>query len=398
MTAKIKWNNVYLLFTSQALFQTASILVITLSGVVGLQMAPDKNLATLPLAMITVGTAGMMIPASLIIRKLGQRNAFMIGTLIGVLSGLVSWYGIIQNSFWLFSVGNMLIGAYQGFSQYYRFAAADAVPDYAKSKAISFVIAGGVVAAFAGPNLARFTQHLGAVPYAYSYFSIILLSVVALGVVSFLKLQRTSAVQTKEAVKKGRPLKEIIKNKDTILAILASSTAFAVMGMSMTVTPIAMHSVGHSSDSSATVIQWHVLGMFLPSFFTGMLIQKFGVYRIIISGLAILFLYIIIALMGTGFAHFVSALFIVGLGWNFLFIGGSSLLTKVYRPEEKEKTQAFHDFTVFAVISIASFFAGSLFNYWGWNGVNIVLIPMLIITLIAVIRIVMSQKNSVSNQ
>jgi MFS family permease len=161
--------------------------------------------------------------------------------------------------------------------------------------------------------------------------------VVALGVVSFLKLQRTSAVQTNEAVKKGRPLKEIIKNKDTILAILASSTAFAVMGMSMTVTPIAMHSVGHSSDSSATVIQWHVLGMFLPSFFTGMLIQKFGVYRIIISGLAILFLYIIIALMGTGFAHFVSALFIVGLGWNFLFIGGSSLLTKVYRPEEKEK-------------------------------------------------------------
>lgn len=398
MTAKIKWNNVYLLFTSQALFQTASILVITLSGVVGLQMAPDKNLATLPLAMITVGTAGMMIPASLIIRKLGQRNAFMIGTLIGVLSGLVSWYGIIQNSFWLFSVGNMLIGAYQGFSQYYRFAAADAVPDYAKSKAISFVIAGGVVAAFAGPNLARFTQHLGAVPYAYSYFSIILLSVVALGVVFFLKLQRTSAVQTNEVVKKGRPLKEIIKNKDTILAILASSTAFAVMGMSMTVTPIAMHSVGHSSDSSATVIQWHVLGMFLPSFFTGILIQKFGVYRIIISGLAILFLYIIIALMGTGFAHFVSALFIVGLGWNFLFIGGSSLLTKVYRPEEKEKTQAFHDFTVFAVISIASFFAGSLFNYWGWNGVNIVLIPMLIITLIAVIRIVMSQKKSVSNQ
>ena len=398
MTAKIKWNNVYLLFTSQALFQTASILVITLSGVVGLQMAPDKNLATLPLAMITVGTAGMMIPASLIIRKLGQRNAFMIGTLIGVLSGLVSWYAIIQNSFWLFSVGNMLIGAYQGFSQYYRFAAADAVPDNAKSKAISFVIAGGVVAAFAGPNLARFTQHLGAVPYAYSYFSIILLSVVALGVISFLKLQRTSAVQTKEAVKKGRPLKEIIKNKDTILAILASSTAFAVMGMSMTVTPIAMHSVGHSSDSSATVIQWHVLGMFLPSFFTGMLIQKFGVYRIIISGLAILSLYIVIALMGTGFAHFVSALFIVGLGWNFLFIGGSSLLTKVYRPEEKEKTQAFHDFTVFAVISIASFFAGSLFNYWGWNGVNIALIPMLIITLIVVTRIVMSQKNSVSNQ
>jgi len=386
---------VYLLFTSQALFQTASILVITLSGVVGLQMAPDKNLATLPLAMITVGTAGMMIPASLIIRKLGQRKAFMMGTLIGVLSGLVSWYGIIQNSFWLFSIGNMLIGAYQGFSQYYRFAAADAVPDNAKSKAISFVIAGGVVAAFAGPNLARFTQHLGVFPYAYSYFSIILLSIIALGVVSFLKLQRISQVQINEAVQKGRPLKEIVKNRDTVLAILASATAFAVMGMSMTVTPIAMHSFGHSSDDAATVIQWHVLGMFLPSFFTGMLIQKFGVYRIIISGLIILSLYIIVALLGTGLAHFVSALFIVGLGWNFLFIGGSALLTKVYRPEEKEKTQAFHDFTVFAVISMASFFAGSLFNHWGWNGVNIVMIPMLIITLIAAIRIIMKKEKSV---
>lgn len=395
METKTKWNNVYLLFTAQALFQTASILVITLSGVVGLQMATDRNLATLPLAMITVGTAGMMIPASLIIKKLGQRKAFMIGTLIGVLSGLVSWYGIIQNSFWLFSIGNMLIGVYQGFSQYYRFAAADAVPDNAKSKAISFVIAGGIVAAFSGPNLARFTQHLGAVPYAYSYFSIILLSIVALGVVSILKLRKKSTVQTSGTEQKGRPLKEIIKNKDTILAILASSTAFAVMGMSMTVTPIAMHSFGHSPDSPATVIQWHVLGMFLPSFFTGMLIQKFGVYRIIITGLIFLFLYIVIALMGTSVDHFISALFIVGLGWNFLFIGGSSLLTKVYRPEEKEKTQAFHDFAVFAAISIASFFAGTLFNYWGWNGVNIVLMPMLVITLLAVIQITMNKKKSV---
>lgn len=398
MTAKIKWNNVYLLFTSQALFQTASILVITLSGVVGLQMAPDKNLATLPLAMITVGAAGMMIPASIIIKKFGQRNAFMIGTLIGILSGVISWYGIIQNSFWLFLIGNMLIGAYQGFSQYYRFAAADAVPDNSKSKAISFVIAGGIVAAFAGPNLARFTQHMGLIPYAYSYFSIILLSVLALGVTSLLKLQMTAQVDTNDEVKIGRPLKEIIKNKDSILAILASSTAFAVMGMSMTVTPIAMHSVGHSLDSSAIVIQWHVLGMFLPSFFTGILIQKFGVYRVIILGLLFLFLYIIIALKGTGFTHFVSALFIVGLGWNFLFIGGSSLLTKVYRPEEKEKMQAFHDFTVFIVISISSFFAGSLFNYWGWNGVNIVLIPMLIITFIVVVRITMNQGKRFDNQ
>ena len=386
MKTTVKWNNVWLLFLSQALFQTASILVITLSGVVGLQMAADKNLATLPIAMITVGTASMMIPASIILKKIGQRKGFMLGTIIGVLSGLVSWYGIIQQSFWIFSVGNMLLGAYQGFTQYYRFAAADAVPDAAKSKAISFVIAAGVIAAFAGPNLAKFTQHLGAVPYAYSYFSIILLSILAFGVVSLLKLQKPINLPTNGTAKKGRPLKEIIKNKDTILALLSSATAFVVMGMAMTTTPIAMHGFGHPSDSPATVIQWHVLGMFLPSFFTGMLIQKFGVYRIIFTGILLLLLYIIIAVTGNGFTNFVTALFIVGLGWNFLFIGGSSLLTKVYRPEEKEKTQAFNDFTVFTAMAISSFFAGSLYNNFGWNGVNLVLLPLLIVTLIVAIR------------
>ena len=387
----------YLLFTAQALFQTASILVITLSGLAGLAMAPDKNLSTLPVAMITVGTAGMMIPASMIIKGVGQRKAFMIGTLIGGLAGLVCWHGIVQHSFWMFSIGNMLVGAYQGFSQYYRFAAADAVPDRAKSKAISLVIAGGIVAAFTGPNLAKFTQHIGAVPYAYSYFSIVLLSLLALGIVSLLKLDKTTLLQVNDTKAKGRDLKEIIKNKDAILAVLASSAAFAVMGMSMTVTPIAMHGFGHPSESSATVIQWHVLGMFLPSFFTGLLIQKFGVYRIVISGLLIMLLYSVIALSGTGIGNFIAALLVVGLGWNFLFIGGSSLLTKVYRPEEKEKAQAFHDFTVFAVISIASFFAGSLFNHWGWKGVNVVLLPMLIITLIVAVRVVLYKGKSTPN-
>jgi len=395
MKTTVKWNNVFLLFISQALFQTASVLVITLSGVVGLQMASDKNLATLPIAMITVGTAAMMIPASIILKRFGQRKGFMIGTVIGVLSGLVSWYGIIHQSFWIFAIGNMLLGAYQGFTQYYRFAAADAVPDAAKSKAISFVIAAGVIAAFAGPNLARFTQHSGSVPYAYSYFSIILLSILALGVISLLKLQKPVILPANENIKKGRPLKEIIKNRDTILALLSSATAFVVMGMAMTTTPIAMHGFGHSSDNPATVIQWHVLGMFLPSFFTGMLIQKFGVYRIIFTGILFLLLYIIIAVSGTGFANFVAALFIVGLGWNFLFIGGSSLLTKVYRTEEKEKTQAFNDFTVFAAMGISSFFAGSIFNHWGWNGVNLVLLPLLLVTLIAVIRMTKYNRKAV---
>lgn len=150
--------------------------------------------------------------------------------------------------------------------------------------------------------------------------------------------------------------------------------------------------LGHPSDSPAIVIQWHVLGMFLPSFFTGLLIQKFGVYRIIFTGILLLFLYLIIAVTGNGFTNFVTALFIVGLGWNFLFIGGSSLLTKVYRPEEKEKTQAFNDFTVFTAMGISSFFAGTLYNNFGWNGVNLVLLPLLIVTLIVAVRMIKFSK------
>ncbi|MGJ1431657.1 MFS transporter [Sphingobacterium spiritivorum] len=393
MNVNVKWRNVYILFISQALYQTVSILVITLSGIIGMQMAPDKNLATLPVAMTTIGAAVMMIPASLIMKKIGQRKAFMIGTILGALSGVISWYGIIQQSFWIFSAGNMLLGTYQGFTQYYRFAAADSVPEHAKSKAISWVIGGGIVAAFAGPNLARFTQDIGTIPYAYSYLSTILLSIAALGVVSLLKTRQTAVVQNNKPSKTGRPLTEIIKNKNTLLALFSSATAFAVMGMSMTATPIAMHGFGHSSADTATVIQWHVLGMFLPSFFTGTLIQKFGAYRVIMAGIFILLIYLVVALSGTHFNNFIVGLFIVGLGWNFLFIGGSSVLTKVYRPEEKEKTQAFHDFTVFTVISITSFFAGSLFNHWGWTGLNLVLLPLLIITLGVVIRVVRGNGN-----
>ncbi len=279
------------------------------------------------------------------------------------------------------------MGAYQGFAQYYRFAAADAVPEAVKSKAISFVVAGGIVAAFAGPNLARFTQNMGSIPFAYSYFSIVFLSIIALGVVSLLKLQPKTEVNQTQPVKPGRSLNEIIRQKETILALISSVTGFTVMVMAMTATPIAMHEAGYSSDDSATVIQWHVIGMFLPSFFTGKLIQKFGVYRIMLGGILILFAHIVLALTGTTFFNFLFGLVIVGLGWNFMFISGSALLTQVYSPEEKEKTQALHDFTVFAIVSVSSFFAGGLLGAWGWQGVNVVLIPLLVLALIAVIRI-----------
>lgn len=383
--SKPKWNNVILLFTSQALFQTASILVMTLSGMIGLELATDKSLATLPIAMISVGTATMMIPASFIIKKLGQKKAFMIGTTVGMLAGLLAFYGILHRSFEIFVIGNMLVGCYQGFAQYYRFAAADAVPETAKAKALSLVVAGGVVAAIAGPNLARHTQHIGEVPFAYSYLSITLLSIGAFLVIFSLKLRKATIQTIGKATENGRPLLAIIKQKDTLTALASSAIGYSVMIMIMTATPLAMHHCGHSSDDAATVIQWHVLGMFVPSFFTGTLIDKFGVRKLMLAGVIILFFHVVFAVTGTDFFNFVSGLILLGVGWNFMFIGGSTLLTKVYTPAEKEKTQAFHDFFVFGIISISSFSAGALLNHWGWQGVNLAVIPLLAFALIKII-------------
>ncbi|MEK6511168.1 MFS transporter [Myroides odoratimimus] len=388
-----KWNNVIILSSAQALFQTASILVMTLSGIVGLKLASDESLATLPISVISVGTAIMMIPASFIIKKIGQKKAFMIGTLIGVLAGCLSFYAINTQSFLLFIFGNMLIGCYQGFAQYYRFAAADSVDDLHKGKAISFVIAGGVVAALAGPNLAKYTQHLGEVQFAFSFLSITTISILSLLLLFGLKTQKELKKELDLSNTTNRPLLQIIKQRKTVAALISSAVGYSVMIMIMTATPIAMHHCGYASEESATVIQWHVLGMFVPSFFTGGLIQKFGAKKIVVIGIVILFLHVFFALSGTDFFHFVSGLILLGIGWNFMFIGGSTILSKVYFPLEKEKTQAFHDFFVFGIISISSLSAGTLLNAWGWKGVNIAVIPMLTLALFTILLFLPKAKN-----
>lgn len=380
-----RWNNVILLSLSQALYATTSILVMTLSGLVGLELASDKSMATLPIALISVGAATMMVPASLIIKKLGQRKGFLVGTTIGMTAGLLAFYAILQHSFPLFVMANMLVGCYQGFAQYYRFAAADSVSEKHKGKAISFVLAGGVIAAVAGPTLAKYTQDIGEVPFAWSYLSIALLSVLAMVFIFSLRLKRTVLPDETNTENQKRPLRVIARQKNTITALISSSVGYSVMILVMTATPLAMKSHGHSLDDSATVIQWHVLGMFVPSFFTGILIEKFGTIKIVVAGIIIFSIHVMLALMGTEFLNFISGLILLGIGWNFMYVGGSTLLTKVYRPEEKEKTQALHDFLVFVITSLSSFLAGNLLNRWGWLGINIAVIPLLAIALLRIV-------------
>jgi hypothetical protein len=380
-----------LLSGAQALFQTASVMIMILSGLVGLTLAADKSFATLPIAMMMVAAAAVMIPASLFMQRFGRRAGFQLGTVIGCLAGLLGTGAIWADSFWLFTFANMLFGGYQAFAQYYRFAAAEAASTDFKSRAISWVIAGGVVAAFAAPSISKLTQDIGLVPFMASYLALFLVTFAALPLVSCLTLPALTADETDGP---KRPLLAIMKQPVFLTALIGSSIGYAVMIMVMTATPLAMQMHGHSLAASATVIQWHVLGMFVPSFFTGTLIRRFGVLWIMAVGTVLLGGHIAIALTGNEYLHFLSGLTLVGVGWNFLFIGGTALLTEAYTPSERAKTQAAHDFLMFGAVSIASFAAGGLLNLWGWHSVNLIVVPFLAMVLIAIVGLKVSRRGN----
>ncbi|MGQ0709336.1 MAG: MFS transporter [Rhodoferax sp.] len=381
-------RSVLLLAGAQALFQTASVMVMTLSGLAGQVLASDKRLATLPIALMMVAAAATMIPASLFMQRWGRRAGFALGAALGCSAGLLAATALWMQHFGLFVLANMLVGAYQGFAQYYRFAAADAASAAFKSRAISWVVAGGVVAALAGPNLARVLQGVGATPFAASYLAIFALSLAALLLVSRLHL---APVAVALAQGPARPLAQVMRQGVFLTALIGSSVGYGIMVMVMTATPLAMQTCGHGLGAAATVIQWHVLGMFVPSFFTGAWIRRFGVLPIMATGTLLLAAHVAVALSGVEFAHFLSGLVLLGLGWNFLFIGGTTLLTESYRPSERAQAQAAHDFIMFGVVSLASFGAGGLLNTWGWQAVNLSALPFLALALLAVLALRLSR-------
>ncbi len=374
-------RSVLQLACAQALSQTMSVMMVTASGVVGLQLAPSKSLATLPIAMTLVGTAVTMIPASMFMRRYGRRAGFLFGAILGAISGVISATAIHEHSFWLFGLACVLMGAYSGFAQYYRFAAADVASDAFRSRAISWVVAAGVVAAVAGPNLVRLTQHWNATAFLATYLTMTALSIGALFVINRMSLPPMMPPHTAGT---ARPLWMIVKQPVYVTAVICSTVGFAVMTMVMTATPIAMLMCSHTMADSTQVIQWHVLGMYLPSFFTGTLIRRFGVLAVMGVGIALLGTHVVIALSGIAMLHFLSGLTVLGVGWNFLFVGGTTLLTEAYLPAERAKAQATHDFIMFAVVSAGSFSAGGLLNAWGWEAVNITVLPFLLTAAAAV--------------
>jgi MFS family permease len=374
-------RNVLLLAGAQALFQTTSVLVVTISGIVGRGMAPDESLATLPIAMMVVGAAVMMIPASLLMQRWGRKAGFLIGTGFGTAAGALAALAVVRSDFVLFVVANTLVGAYQGFAQYYRFAAGEAASPEFRSRAISWVIAGGVFAAVAGPNIARFTQPLGAIAFFWSYLSLVGLGLVAAALLSGLRLPPPVALSGLEP---PRPLVKIVMQPAYLTALVGSSVGYGVMIMVMTATPIAMQLCGLGVADASSVIQWHVLGMFVPSFFTGDLIKRFGVLQVMAVGVLLLGGHVAVALSGVAFLQFLSGLVLLGVGWNFLFIGGTTLLAETYRPSERAKAQGMHDFLVFGALTAASFSAGSVLSSRGWSAVNLSILPLLMLALLMI--------------
>ena len=377
-------RNVPLLAISQALMMSSMSLIITTVALVGSNLATDKSLATLPLAVLFIAVMLTSIPAAMLMKRIGRKAGFIFATLFGISGGSLATFAIINNHFWLFVLATMMVGIFNGFGNYFRFTAADAVEKDKKSKAISYVLLGGVAAAIIGPNLANQThEFINAADFAGSYASIIVLYLFIAIALSFLKLPNTAEAIKKEALE-VRPLKVIASQPKFIVGLICGMLGYGVMSFVMTATPLAMHHQ-HSFSDTAFVIQWHTLGMFAPSFFTGNLIRRFGVYNILLTGVLFGLGCVTINLNGTSVNHYWAALAMLGISWNFLFIGATTLITETYHAAERSKTQALNDFLIFSTVAISSLSAGALQHQFGWQMVNKGVIPLLVVILISVI-------------
>ncbi|MCW5752042.1 MAG: MFS transporter [Alphaproteobacteria bacterium] len=369
-------RNVAILAVCQALLNSTLTISISLGGLVGFNLASDKSLATLPVTAVVTGTAIATIPASMLMKRIGRRAGFSVGTLIGVAGALLAALAIAQVDFWLFCLSMLLVGSFSAFGQYYRFAAADVASDSFRPRAISLVMAGGVVAGFLGPQIAKWTKDL--VPDALflgCYVAAAGLCLVALVLLQGINIPRPTAMELKLP---ERPLGRVMRQPTFVVAACSAMIAYAMMNLLMTATPLAMVGHHHSTDDALTVIQWHVIGMFAPSFVTGGLIQRFGVLTIILAGVALNLLAISIALSGTGWLHFLVALTLLGIGWNFMFVGGTTLLTSTHNAVEKAKTQAANDFMVFGAVATASLLSGHLLHHFGWETINWAAAPFIL--------------------
>jgi MFS family permease len=374
--------NVVLLATGQATMMTGQTLMLTAAPIIGLSLTDNPALVTLPVALAFLAMLLTSLPAALLMKHIGRRAGFLIGTVLGILGSLLAAYAIWTNDFVLFCAGLAVNGMLSGFGTYYRFAAADAAgPEY-RARAISYVLTGGVVAAMLGPNLANWTKDaIGGAPFTASYLSVIAIYAVALIALAFVRIPTPTAAERRSD---GRSYAAIARQPAFVVAAIGAMLGYGVMSLVMMSTPLAMHDHGHPFGDTAFVIQWHILGMFAPSFVTGRLIARHGALTVMLWGALLCGVCVAINLASTGVWALTAALMLLGVGWNFLFIGGTTLLTETIRPEEKAKTEGMNDFLILAVVTTVTFSAGALHHHLGWALVNVAVLPLLAVISAAV--------------
>jgi MFS family permease len=387
-----QYRNVLVLSGCQATLQTVGTTMIAVTGLAGFALAEDKALATVPLTAYVLGSAVSTIPASLMMNRVGRRAGFQTGTALGMVGAAGCALAMYIASFGLLCAGMFVLGIYTAFGKYYRFAAADAAKVEFRAKAISLTLAGGIIGGIFGPEMAKRTSVLFA-DYAYlgSYLSLIIVCLVAMVFLTGLDIPRLSEQERKDS---GRPLGQIMRQPVFIVAALASMLSYGIMNLFMTSTPLAMRAHDHHFNDAAFVLQWHMIGMYGPSFFTGALIQRFGVLNIILAGIVLLLTCIIAALAGTTLLNFWVAMFLLGVGWNFMYVGGSALLTECHTAPERAKTQAANDFMVFVTMAISSLSSGLLLNVSGWRAVNLGSVPFLLLATAATLWLIWRRRSS----
>ena len=370
---------------AQALLTTGNILLVAVSALIGKQLASHPALVTAPVASQFLGLILATLPAAFLMQKLGRKKVFVIGNVFGIIGALVAIQALLSASLLLFTLGIFLTGIAIGIAQQYRFAALDECRAESHAKAISVVMSGGVLAAFIGPNLAIWSQNwFSQNVYVGAFVGLAVLYVLALLLIVCLPLK--SHTLAKQATADVRSYRELWQQPLFVAAIASGAIGYGVMVFLMTATPLAMHHHDYAFPDIAVVIQWHVLGMFVPSFFTGHLIKKHGLKPIIMLGCTLLIISALINLFGQSYVHFFTSLVLLGIGWNFTFIGATQLVSLTYRPQEKGKVQGMNDFLVFTTAAIASLFAGQTVETIGWIWVNLISLPLIVVAMLLIAK------------